>query len=63
VARSDGRLLHMPLRSDEPYKRVVWPSCHRGEECGSSSAVPCPTQYSEETRKPSTSSKRLSMMA
>jgi hypothetical protein len=40
----------------------VWPSCHR-EECGSSSVVPCPPQYSDDTRKPSTSSNRLSMMA
>jgi hypothetical protein len=28
----------------------MWPSCHRGEECCSSSAMPGPPPYSEDTR-------------
>jgi hypothetical protein len=64
VVRSDGRLLHKSLRSGEPHKRVsCGPYVHRGEECHSSSVVPCPPQYSEDSRKPSDSWKRLSMMA
>jgi hypothetical protein len=63
AVRSDGRLLHMSLRFGEPHKRVSCGPHATEEECGSSSVVPCPPPYSEETRKPSASSKRLSMMA
>jgi hypothetical protein len=49
----------MSLRFGEPHKRVLCIPHARGEECGSSSAVPCPPPYSEETQKPSASSKRL----
>jgi hypothetical protein len=35
----------------------MWPSCHQGEEYRSFLVVPCPPPCSEETRKPSASSK------
>jgi hypothetical protein len=63
VARSDGRLLRASLRFGEPHRWASCGPCHRGEECCSSSTVSCPPQYSEETRKPSASSKRLSIKA
>jgi hypothetical protein len=63
AVRLDGRLLHMSMRYGEPHKRVSCCPHATEEKNGSSSVVSCPPPYSEETRKPSASSKRLSMMA
>jgi hypothetical protein len=61
--RSDGRLLRTSMRFGDPHRWASCGPCHQGEGCCSSSVVPCPPPYSEETQKMSASSKRLSMMA
>jgi hypothetical protein len=63
AVRSDGWLLRTSMRFGEPHRWASCGPCHQGEECRSSSVVLCPPQYSEDNRKPSASSKRLSMMA